>query len=134
MCSNKKRYKVGLSDVPGSYYNYKRTEHYPSQEAILIVFDITNNDSLVSVLEDWIEYILLQIKFVPIILVGNKCDCIDEREISSDRVRIICDEIGIQYIEVSAKENINIDYLFHELIENAKQLSIIQAIKTVRLM
>ncbi len=118
---SKKRYRMILWDL-NFYLRFKGSEMFARNAALLVVLDITDKHSLYGILDEWMEYILSKVNHVPIIVVGNKCDCIDEREISSDRVRIICDEIGIQYIEVSAKENINIDYLFRELVKSAEQI------------
>ena len=118
---SKKRYRMMLWDL-NFYLHFEGSEGFARNAALLVVLDITNKHSLYGILDEWMEYILSKVNHVPIIVVGNKCDCIDKREISSDRVRIICDEIGIQYIEVSAKENINIDYLFRELVKSAEQI------------
>ena len=61
---------------------------------------------------------------VPVILVGNKCDCDEkEREVSQDRnhrIHMICDEMNLHYIEVSAKERVNVDFVFREILEEMR--------------
>lgn len=49
---------------------------------------------------------------VEIIIVGNKCDKIDERIISKDRGENIAKFYNIPFLETSAKENININETF----------------------
>lgn len=49
------------------------------------------------------------------ILVGNKCDCA-ERMISFEDGEKLATELGMKFLEASAKENINIDELFHDLV------------------
>ena len=48
------------------------------------------------------------------ILVGNKCDLIDKRQVSKERGKQLADSYGIPFIETSAKSNENIETLFVE--------------------
>ena len=50
-----------------------------------------------------------------VILVGNKCDCEDERVISYERGKQLADSLGLQFFETSAKENINVRVRSKEL-------------------
>jgi GTPase SAR1 family protein len=51
------------------------------------------------------------------ILIGNKCDC-EKRAVSTERGKALADELGIPFMEVSAKSNIKIDGAFHTLVAN----------------
>lgn len=42
------------------------------------------------------------------ILVGNKCDMEDERVISFERGKQLADQLGVEFFETSAKENVNV--------------------------
>lgn len=42
------------------------------------------------------------------ILVGNKCDMEDERVISFERGKQLAEQLGIEFFETSAKENIHV--------------------------
>ncbi len=46
------------------------------------------------------------------ILVGNKSDLIDKRQVSKERGKQLADSFGIPFIETSAKSNENIEKLF----------------------
>ena len=46
------------------------------------------------------------------ILVGNKSDLIDKRQVSKERGKQLADSYGIPFIETSAKSNENIEKLF----------------------
>ena len=46
------------------------------------------------------------------ILVGNKCDLIEQRQVSKERGKQLADSYGIPFIETSAKSNENIEKLF----------------------
>ena len=58
------------------------------------------------------------------ILVGTKCDLETERKISIIDAKNLSREVGcIRYIEVSAKNNINIEYCFKTLLESLCSLA-----------
>lgn len=42
------------------------------------------------------------------ILVGNKCDMEEERVVSQERGRQLAEQLGVEFYETSAKENINV--------------------------
>lgn len=42
------------------------------------------------------------------ILVGNKCDMEEERVVSTERGRQLAEQLGVEFYETSAKENINV--------------------------
>ena len=46
------------------------------------------------------------------ILVGNKCDLIEKRQVSKEKGKQLADSYGIPFIETSAKSNENIEKLF----------------------
>ncbi|KAG0729259.1 Ras-related protein Rab-3 [Chionoecetes opilio] len=52
-----------------------------------------------------------------VILVGNKCDMEDERVISFERGKQLADELGLEFYETSAKENINVKAVFERLVD-----------------
>jgi GTPase KRas protein len=52
---------------------------------------------------------------VPIVLVGNKCD-IPEREVTKEQGQSLAESFGVPYFESSAKERLNVDESFHELV------------------
>lgn len=43
-----------------------------------------------------------------VVLVGNKCDMENERVISYERGRQLADQLGIEFFETSAKDNVNV--------------------------
>jgi len=55
---------------------------------------------------------------VPIVLVGNKCDLEDRREVSKDDGQAMSDSFGrsCRFFESSAKAKINIDEIFREIV------------------
>ena len=53
------------------------------------------------------------------ILVGNKCDLEDNREVTIDEGKALAESYGIEFIESSAKDTININDTF---IKMAKEI------------
>jgi Ras-related protein Rab-8A len=57
---------------------------------------------------------------VELILVGNKSDMEDKRVISYEQGQALARELGIEFIEASAKNNSNVDETFISLARRVK--------------
>jgi GTPase SAR1 family protein len=55
------------------------------------------------------------------ILIGNKCDWEEKRAVSTEQGKQLADELGIPFLEVSAKNNINIEKAFYSLASAIKK-------------
>ena len=55
------------------------------------------------------------------ILIGNKCDWEEKRAVSTDQGQALADELGIPFLEVSAKSNINVEKAFFSLASDIKK-------------
>ena len=55
------------------------------------------------------------------ILIGNKCDWEEKRAVSTEQGQALADELGIPFLEVSAKSNINIEKAFYSLATDIKK-------------
>ena len=88
--------------------------HYA--DGILFVYDITNEDSFEGA-KKWIKEAEEVGDSFQKILIGNKCDLIDDRNVSMDQIQAFCEENNICYFESSAKENIKIKEIFMKMIE-----------------
>lgn len=53
---------------------------------------------------------------VPVILVGNKVDLENEREVSSSEGQALAEEWGCPFMETSAKSKTMVDELFSEIV------------------
>ena len=79
--------------------------NYRGADGYMVVFDLTNRKSF-SNLEYWLENIeTYKTKNACKILVGNKSDLFDEREVSSEEVKNFAERNRMQYFETSAKTN-----------------------------
>ena len=88
-------------------------------EGIMLVFDITNSDSF-NGLKDWLESIKTHFGekniSIPIIIVGNKIDLEDKRDVEKDDANKFAQENNYKYFETSAKTGEGVDNAVRELV------------------
>lgn len=48
-------------------------------------------------------------------LVGNKCDMADKRQVSPEEGEKLAKELGLQFFETSAKDGTNVNQMFNKL-------------------
>ena len=84
----------------------------------LFLYDITNYSSLAHI-DDWLSVIRKEIRAedrFPIIIVGNKADLVEEREVSSaDAAKIAKSRNVNGFIEISTKTGENVEKAFEAL-------------------
>jgi Ras-related protein Rab-6A len=90
---------------------------------IFLIFAINNKESFEH-LNEWINFIT-NIENGNIVIVGNKIDLKDSREITKEEAEKFCQEKKYDYFEVSAKEGTNINSL---LFTSAASLPIFKAL------
>ena len=94
-------------------------------EGFALVYSITSKSTLKDLFE--LRNQILTVKDtddVPMVLVGNKCDEENDREVSMNLGRNLAHHWGnIPFIESSAKSRINVSEILHELVRqiNSKQ-------------
>ena len=106
---NNKHYQLLLFDTAGQE-RYKSIALNVIKDAhgILLMYDITDKATFDSI-PDWIQSIKdLKGDDFPLILLGNKIDLEEERNISKEEGQKFADKIGIQFFETSNKNGINI--------------------------
>jgi len=83
--------------------------------AAVVVFDVTNRASFMNTAK-WVEDVRTERgKEVVIILVGNKTDMADRRQVSTEEGEAKAKEFGVMFIETSAKAGYNVKALFRQL-------------------
>ena len=89
------------------------------------MYDITNIHSFKDI-EEYINKIknITDITKVAIIIVGNKCDLINEREVNEKMKSDFETEHNMKIYEVSAKDNINVNECFVALIDKIIELGL----------
>lgn len=109
--------EVSVLDTAGqeSYAGITETA-YRTCDGFIIVFSITDIASFYAV-NDFMEKIALlrDIGHVPIILVGNKVDLANQRNVSQREAFDYAARKNIEYIETSAKTNHNVQQVFYKM-------------------
>ena len=83
-----------------------------SCSAFILVFDLNRKNTFKSI-ENWIKIINENTKPKFLILIGNKCDL--KRDINKDEIILFCEKNKLNYIEISVKENKNVEKIFKEV-------------------
>lgn len=117
--SVKKRLKLQLWDTAGQERFRTLTDTYfKGASGIIIVYAINDRKSFEDV-KDWIYQLEENgADKLPKVIVGNKCDLREERKVSSEEGRMLADRYRGIFMEVSAKEDINIEQMFTQLSMN----------------
>ncbi|XP_066559111.1 ras-related protein Rab-7b [Amia ocellicauda] len=94
---------------------------YKGVDGCILAFDVTDRDSFLE-LEGWRQDILDKTHppdpSLPFVLLGNKID-MQDRQVSSGDAAQWSEERNIPYLEVSAKDNINVEQAFQTLAGHA---------------
>jgi len=91
------------------------SSYYRGTHGIMVVYDITQPESLNNV-RKWLQEIeRYAAENVTKTLLGNKCDLASDRHVSYDDAREFADSLGLPLLEVSAKSGTNIEEAFSRL-------------------
>ena len=105
--------------------------YYKNAQAALVVYDVTNKNSLTQA-QRWIDE--LNEKANPnilIILAANKIDLYDERVIQEEQGKSFAEKYGLLFKEVSALKNTNIKELFDEIVDKLPTKEMLDKLKSV---
>ena len=87
----------------------------------MVVYDITDGNSF-EIVQGWLKEIHENCYSVALILVGNKCDNEKQRIVEKKDASSFASQMGIEFIETSAKENVNVTQLFEMLTNSMMEL------------
>jgi small GTP-binding protein len=110
------RCKLQLWDTGGQErFSSIRPMYYRGSLGVVLVFDLTNSDSFEH-LPQWIEEVRANVKAeIPLLLVGNKSDLIDQRAVSMDEINHFTHDFNLFYMETSAKTGDGVGDCFYIL-------------------
>jgi small GTP-binding protein len=110
--------RIQLWDTAGQeVYRSITQTYYRDAHCAFVVYDLTDSESFAAV-EGWIEDVR---RICPphcqIVLVGNKVDCVNRRDVDAVAVEELVLKEGILSFEASAKTGDNVQTLFKKSIE-----------------
>jgi len=85
---------------------------------IIVVYDVTQRNTLTNGVRDWYEELKKNcedINNLMLVLVGNKIDIEDQREVDKIEAEQFAKKIGAFYWEASAKTGFNVEEIFTDI-------------------
>ena len=109
--------KVQIWDTAGQErYKAITSAYYKGAKGAFIVYDITRKNSFESV-EKWVSDVTaVADKNVTIVLIGNKSDLEDQRQVTKDQGEEKSSKLEIAFLETSAFSGENLDKAFEMMI------------------
>ncbi|RMJ21050.1 GTP-binding protein [Aspergillus sp. HF37] len=117
-----KRVKLQIWDTAGQErFRTITTAYYRGAMGILLVYDVTDERSFHNI-STWFSNVEQHAsEGVHKILIGNKCDWEEKRAVSTEQGQQLANELRIPFLEVSAKNNTNIEKAFYNLATEIKK-------------
>ena len=122
---NKKNIKLQIWDTAGQdRFRAITKNYYKGANGIILIYDVTNLQTYENV-KNWITQIREETNpNVVIYLAGNKIDIpAEERVVKTEEGKEIADEYKLQFKETSAKDGINVNEVFQELVEKIDEVN-----------
>lgn len=103
-------------------FSAMREQYMRTGEGFLLVFSVTDRSSFDEVVRFHTQILRVKdrIEF-PMILVGNKSDLEHERTVATAEAQDLARKLKINYLESSAKQRINVDAAFHDLVRSIRR-------------
>ena len=124
--------QIDILDTAGQEdYAAIRDNYFRSGEGFLCVFSITETESFQAT-GDFREQIL-RVKGdenIPFLLVGNKADLADKRQVTQEVANGKAEEWKGPYVETSAKTKENVDKVFYDLMREIRSRKMEDGSKT----
>lgn len=113
-----KRVKLQIWDTAGQErYRTITTAYYRGAMGFILMYDVTNEESF-SAVQDWCTQVkTYSWENAQVVLVGNKSDLEEERVVSADKGKHLAEQLGLEFFETSAKENLNVTQVFERLVD-----------------
>ncbi|KAJ4746505.1 Ras-related protein Rab-1A [Rhynchospora pubera] len=108
-----KTIKLQIWDTAGQErFRTITSSYYHGAHGIIIVYDVTDQESFNNV-KQWLNEIdRYASDSVNKLLVGNKCDLTANKIVSTETAKAFADEMGIPFMETSAKNSTNVEQAF----------------------
>jgi len=106
---------------------------YRGSDACMVVYDVCDKSSF-DALTDWVEQFLKGVGMetddptksgsgLNLVVVGNKCDLTESREVDSEVAREFCNTHGYQFFETSAKTGLQVTEAFEHIVRKGVEIN-----------
>jgi len=108
-----KTVKLQIWDTAGQErFRTITSAYYRGADGIIMVYDVTSSESFDHV-EEWLSEVdRYANENTSKLLVGNKADLIEEKQVPEDTAQRFADKLNIPFLETSAKTATNVDAAF----------------------
>ena len=98
--------------------------YFKGAHGVILVYDVTNTQSF-SEIHTWMDEVeKCSSPGITKLLIGNKCDDLENRKVSYEEGQELADHFKINFIETSAKKGTNINESFASLARQMKEIHI----------
>jgi len=110
---DEKTVKLQIWDTAGQErFRTITSAYYRGADGIIMVYDVTSAESFDHV-EEWLSEVdRYANESTSKLLVGNKADLIEEKQVSEETAQSFAEKLGIPFLETSAKTATNVDAAF----------------------
>jgi Ras-related protein Rab-8A len=117
-----KRVKLQIWDTAGQErFRTITTSYFKGAQGILLVYDVTDRKTFQAI-GNWISQIKNHADVnVNRVLIGNKCDMVEERAVSTAEGQALATQFEMEFYETSAKQDIAVEKAFIRLAEQVKE-------------
>ncbi|GMM31814.1 Ras family GTPase [Martiniozyma asiatica (nom. inval.)] len=118
---NGEQVSLDILDTAGQEeYSSMRDMYMKTGEGFILVFSLTDRQTFDEIATFYRQIMRVkgeQVDFVPMMLVGNKSDLEEERQVSKEEGLALAKRFDCAYIETSAKSGINVSNAFHGVVK-----------------
>lgn len=116
------RVKLQIWDTAGQErFRTITSTYYRGTHGVVVVYDVTNANTFKSI-QRWLIEIDQYCSSVSKILVGNKNDDESRKVVSTDEAGNLAQSYGIELVETSAKDDINVEDVFVKITKSMLRL------------
>ncbi|KAF7822262.1 ras-related protein RABA6b-like [Senna tora] len=116
----------------GCVFRAITSSYYRGALGALLVYDITRRATYESVRKWLRELREYGNQDMVVILVGNKCDLKESRQVEEEEGRVVAEEEGLCFMETSALQNLNVEEAFLEMITKIHDVTIHKSLEAKR--
>ncbi|KAI8849330.1 small GTPase superfamily, partial [Chytridium lagenaria] len=103
-------------------YTALRDQWIRDGEGFLLVYSITSRSTFERIQRFKDQIVRVKdLESIPIILVGNKCDKLGEREVSKEEAMQLARKMGCEFVETSAKTCVNVERAFYNVVRGIRR-------------